>query len=63
MIHTNILIRLIRSALIPGALFSVLFFSGCLTADHKEVRLTLNADGKSGTGKITFTNLALLLGI
>ena len=57
MIQTHSLIRLICHALIPSALFSVLFFSGCLTADHKEVRLTLNPDGKSGTGKITFTNI------
>ncbi|MFI5263454.1 MAG: hypothetical protein ACHQM6_02955 [Candidatus Kapaibacterium sp.] len=57
MIHTSNPIRQIRSAFIPAALFSFLLFSGCLTADHKEIRLTLNADGKSGTGKITFTNI------
>lgn len=49
--------RLLRSLLIPIALFSLVLFSGCLTADHKELRLTVNADGKSGTGKITFTNI------
>ena len=53
----NSIIRQIRTALSPAALLFVLLFSGCLTADHKEVRLTLNADGKSGTGKITFTNI------
>jgi hypothetical protein len=35
----------------------LIFASGCLSADHKETRLTLNADGKSGSGKITFTNI------
>lgn len=57
MIHTHSFIRLFRPAFIPAVLFSILLFSGCLTADHKEVRLTLNADGKSGSGKITFTNI------
>jgi hypothetical protein len=55
--HTNDPRRFIRPARIPAVLFSLLLFAGCLTADHKEVRLTLNADGKSGTGKITFTNI------
>jgi hypothetical protein len=32
--------------------------SGCLTADKKEVHLTLNDDGRSGSGKIVFTGIA-----
>jgi hypothetical protein len=51
------LYRVFRPALIPLALFSFIILSGCLTAEHKEIRLTLNADGTSGTGKITFTNI------
>src|SRR5258708_32593589 len=39
------------------ALFILFFFSGCLSADHKETRITLNDDGKSGSGKIIFTNI------
>ncbi|MEI8135391.1 MAG: hypothetical protein WCH46_10045 [bacterium] len=31
--------------------------SGCLTADHRETRLIVNEDGKSGSGTITFTNI------
>ncbi|MDP4219462.1 MAG: hypothetical protein Q8916_02750 [Bacteroidota bacterium] len=46
--------RPILSLFILGVVIAV---SGCLTAEHKEVRLTLNADGKSGTGKMTFTNI------
>jgi hypothetical protein len=33
-------------------------FSGCLTADKKEVHLILNDDGKSGSGKIVFSGIA-----
>jgi hypothetical protein len=54
MIQIPYQIRPFRPAFI---LVAMIFFSGCLTADHKEVRLTLNADGKSGIGKITFTNI------
>ena len=32
--------------------------SGCLTADKKEVQLTLNDDGRSGSGRILFTGIA-----
>jgi hypothetical protein len=32
--------------------------TGCLTAEKKEVRLSLNPDGKSGTGKIIFSNIS-----
>jgi hypothetical protein len=31
--------------------------SGCLTAGHKEMRIKLNADGKSGSGTILFTDI------
>src|ERR1700682_2803240 len=44
------------------ALFSLIFLavavSGCLTAEHKETRIKLNADGKSGSGVILFTNIS-----
>ena len=50
-------IRLSRIAAIPFCFFLLIFISGCLSADHKETHLTLNADGKSGSGKITFTNI------
>lgn len=42
------------------ALFTMLalLFGGCLTAEQKELRLSLNADGKSGTGTIVFTGIA-----
>lgn len=50
-------LRLSRIAAIPCCILFLIFVSGCLSADHKEVRLTLNADGKSGTGKIIFTNI------
>jgi hypothetical protein len=39
------------------ALLAILF-GGCLTAEQKELRLSLNADGKSGTGTIIFTGIA-----
>ena len=32
--------------------------SSCLTAEHKETRIKLNADGKSGSGTILFTNIS-----
>jgi hypothetical protein len=32
--------------------------SGCLTAEKKEVHITINDDGISGTGKIIFTGIA-----
>jgi hypothetical protein len=31
--------------------------SGCLTAEFKEIRISLNADGKSGTGSMIFTDI------
>lgn len=35
----------------------MLLFGGCLTASHKEMRLTLNPDGKSGSGMILFSHI------
>ncbi len=46
-----------RPSVVCLVLLAVSFLSGCLTAEHKEIRLTLNADGKSGVGKITFVNI------
>ncbi|HET6402321.1 MAG TPA: hypothetical protein VFH95_13115 [Candidatus Kapabacteria bacterium] len=47
---------------LPLAVFAIVLFapliSGCLTADKKEVHLTLNDDGRSGSGKIVFTGIA-----
>ncbi len=42
------------------SLFAVLaiFLGGCLTAEQKELRLSLSADGKSGTATIVFTGIA-----
>jgi hypothetical protein len=44
------------------ARFSLIFLavaiSGCLTAEHKETRIKLNADGKSGSGVILFSNIS-----
>jgi hypothetical protein len=42
------------------AVFAVMavIFGGCLTAEQKELRLSLNPDGKSGTGTIVFTGIA-----
>ena len=38
-------------------LFATVALSGCLTAEHKETHIKLNADGKSGSGVILFTNI------
>lgn len=50
------------SKLLPYALLAFVLciplISGCLTADKKEVHLTLNDDGRSGSGKILFTGIA-----
>lgn len=35
-----------------------IILGGCLTAENKELRLSLNADGKSGSGTIIFTGIA-----
>ncbi|MEO6939429.1 MAG: hypothetical protein ABI444_04700 [Candidatus Kapaibacterium sp.] len=32
--------------------------TGCLTAEHKETRIKLNPDGKSGSGVVVFTNIS-----
>ncbi|MFI5201677.1 MAG: hypothetical protein ACHQNE_04775 [Candidatus Kapaibacterium sp.] len=37
---------------------SATLISGCLTAEKKEVHLTLNDDGRSGSGQIVFTGIA-----
>ena len=57
MTPTNPFPHFYRPSVVCFVLLALSFLSGCLTADHKEVRLTLNADGKSGVGKITFTNI------
>lgn len=49
--------KFLRLALLAIVLSAPLF-SGCLTADKKEVHLTLNDDGRSGSGKIVFTGIA-----
>jgi hypothetical protein len=49
--------RLSRLALISCCILFLSIISGCLSADHKETRLTLNPDGKSGSGKIIFNNI------
>lgn len=46
--------RLIATA---AALTLVVALSGCLTAEYKEVRVRLNADGRTGSGTIYFTNI------
>ncbi len=43
--------------LILAALFAIAL-SGCLTADTKEVHITINDDGKSGSGRIIFSGIA-----
>lgn len=35
-----------------------LFMSGCLTSEFKELRITLNDDGKSGKGSVLFTDIS-----
>jgi hypothetical protein len=43
---------------LTAILFVFLFFcTGCLTADLKELRLSLKPDGKSGTGSIVFSKI------
>jgi len=46
-------LRLFSSLIVLSALLT-----GCLTAEHKEMRLRLNEDGKSGSGVILFTNIS-----
>jgi hypothetical protein len=48
-----------RPSLSPilAALFAIAL-SGCLTADTKEVHITINDDGKSGSGRIIFSGIA-----
>lgn len=47
----------IRSAALLLLVCSSLFV-GCLTAEFKEIRLKLNADGKSGKGVMLFTGIS-----
>lgn len=47
----------IRS-LVAVLLLSTVLFSGCLTAEYKEIRLTLNSDGTSGRGVLVFTGIS-----
>ena len=49
--------RSTRFVAVTVALLFAALFSGCLTAEHKEIRLTLNGDSKSGSGSITFTKI------
>src|SRR5258706_16058896 len=49
--------RINRASKLSAFLLAFVFLSGCLSAEHKETRITLNDDGKSGSGKITFTNI------
>lgn len=39
-------------------LLSVALISGCLTAEKKEVHISINDDGVSGSGKIVFTGIS-----
>jgi hypothetical protein len=39
-------------------LFCTSLFTGCLTAEYKDIRLKLNADGKSGSGIMLFTGIS-----
>jgi hypothetical protein len=45
------------AAVVCSVIVLGLSLTGCLTAEHKEVRLQLNADGKSGSGTIVFSNI------
>jgi hypothetical protein len=45
-------------SLILSAFVILSCVSGCLTAEKKEVRISINDDGVSGTGKIIFTGIA-----
>ena len=46
----------------PFCLLVLFAFSGCLTADHKEVRLSLDPNGKSGHGLIIFSKISSSVG-
>jgi hypothetical protein len=46
---------LLRVVTLVLALFA---FGGCLTAEHKITRITLNADGRSGSGTVVFSNIS-----
>lgn len=46
-----------RSFLLSPVFAFALILSGCLTAGHKEMRISLNPDGKSGSATILFTRI------
>jgi hypothetical protein len=45
-------------SLILSSFFLIIVLSGCLTAEKKEVHITINDDGAGGTGKIIFTGIS-----
>jgi hypothetical protein len=45
-------------SLILSAFVFLTILSGCLTAEKKEVHITINDDGVSGSGKIIFTGIS-----
>ena len=45
-------------SIILSAFVSLTILSGCLTAEKKEVQITINDDGISGSGKIIFTGIS-----
>ncbi len=45
-------------SLILSAFVFLTVLSGCLTAEKKEVHITINDDGVSGSGKIIFTGIS-----
>jgi hypothetical protein len=44
--------------IILSAFLFLVILSGCLTAEKKEVHITINDDGVSGSGKIIFTGIS-----
>ena len=55
---TNRISRKCFSLVLLAITACIPLLSGCLTADKKEVHLTLNDDGHSGSGRILFTGIA-----
>jgi hypothetical protein len=45
-------------AILLSAFVFLSILSGCLTAEKKEVHITINDDGTSGSGKIIFTGIS-----
>jgi hypothetical protein len=54
----SIVTHSIRLAAFFVVALCTLTLTGCLTAEKKEVHLSLNEDGKSGTGKIIFRDIS-----